>query len=81
MGEYYEEKLVLLVLIVAIAAGTLLEQGRQGYEFKIQMDFIKSSKLNRKCVDKPKGECYFISRIFQHSLLLSANNAEIIKEE
>ena len=31
---------------------------------------------NRKCVDKPKRECYFISRIFQHSLLLSANNTE-----
>ena len=39
------------------------------------------SVMKYKCVDKPKGECYFISRIFQHSLLLSANNAEIIKEE
>ena len=38
-------------------------------KFKIQNGFYKkSSKLNRKCVDKPKGECYFISRIFQHSL-------------
>ena len=28
-------------------------------------------------LDKPKRECYyFISRIFQHSLLLSANNTE-----
>lgn len=45
-------------------------------KFKIQNGFYKTSKLNRKCVDKPKRECYFISRIFQHSLLLSANNTE-----
>ena len=27
-------------------------------------------------LEDPKRECYFISRIFQHSLLLSANNTE-----
>ena len=32
--------------------------------FGIENGFYKNNLTNRKCVDKRKGECYFITRVF-----------------